>query len=279
MATKIAYTSRNAFDSIVISSLLGLEMVAIYNNYFYIISSLSAFFTIIATSISAGVGNSIILESKEKNLEDLKIINFVYMFFSGICFSILITLYQPFINMWVGDNFELPNVVMITFGIYFLIEKSIDIIGQYYDAAGLWWIGKWRGIIEAFTNLILNVVFGKLFGVMGVLLATIITILLIGLPLIAKYLFKNYFIQGKTRFLINQYIYIFVYIIIGIVTYFICLKIPTGNNIYYNLLFWGVRFIASFIISFILSICVLCKTKDFKDSYTWIKKRILKKQI
>ena len=174
MINKIAYASRNAFDSVVISSFLGLEIVAIYNNYYYIVNSLSAIMVIFTTAISAGIGNSLVIENKEKNLNDLNVINFLYMTLAGFAFSCLIVLYQPFMRIWVGDSFLFSNSIMFLFAEFFLIEKTENIIGQYFDAAGLWWKGKWKGIIEAATNFILNIILCHWLGVSGVIIATII---------------------------------------------------------------------------------------------------------
>lgn len=67
---RICYVFRDTFDSIVLSAFLGLVVLAKYNNYYYIVTTITGFLTIIKNSISAGVGNSIALESEEKNYHD-----------------------------------------------------------------------------------------------------------------------------------------------------------------------------------------------------------------
>lgn len=58
----------NSVDTIVISAFLGLTMLAIYQNYYYILTSVMGFVIIIFNSCTAGIGNSIITETKEKIL-------------------------------------------------------------------------------------------------------------------------------------------------------------------------------------------------------------------
>ncbi|MCD8044779.1 MAG: hypothetical protein LUH10_17240 [Tannerellaceae bacterium] len=70
MINKLSDTARNSFDSVIISSLLGLVMVAVYSNYYYIYSSLYSIMLVITNSVGASIGDSIAKESVEKNYND-----------------------------------------------------------------------------------------------------------------------------------------------------------------------------------------------------------------
>lgn len=74
---KIGGTISNSLDNIIISAFLGLNLVAIYNNYYYIILSLVNIMNIFYTSILAGLGNSIALESTHQNYEKFKKLTYV----------------------------------------------------------------------------------------------------------------------------------------------------------------------------------------------------------
>lgn len=60
----------NSADTIVISAFLGLTLLAVYQNYYFVMSSVCGIMEILLTSITAGLGNSYITESKEKNYTD-----------------------------------------------------------------------------------------------------------------------------------------------------------------------------------------------------------------
>ena len=77
---KVCSVFRNSFDSIVISAFLGLVVLGKYQNYFYIINSVMGIMIVLTSSITAGVGNSIIIDSKDKNYDDF--IKFQFIFFS-----------------------------------------------------------------------------------------------------------------------------------------------------------------------------------------------------
>ena len=108
LISRICAVSRNAVANILISSFIGLLSLAIYSNYLYIMTSVQGLLTIIGASILAGVGNSIVKESEEKNYKDFKKFNFLYMWISGWCFCCMVNLYQPFISLWVGKESTMP---------------------------------------------------------------------------------------------------------------------------------------------------------------------------
>ena len=64
-------------DTIVISTFLGLTALARYQNYFFIFSSVFGFVSLITSSALAGIGNSLVTESGEKNFNDLKKFAFI----------------------------------------------------------------------------------------------------------------------------------------------------------------------------------------------------------
>ena len=67
-AVKITSVIYNSVDSIVISAFLGLIVLAKYNNYYYILSAIISIVTVVFTSITSSIGNSIVLESDKKKL-------------------------------------------------------------------------------------------------------------------------------------------------------------------------------------------------------------------
>lgn len=270
MMTKVAYMSRNAFDSIIVSAMLGLTVVAMYNNYYYLSSAVSAIMVILMSSISAGIGNSIAMDSVKKNEQDMLTINFLYMSISLIAFSCFMGLYQPFMRLWVGEQYVFNDTIMIAFAVYFLVEKELNVIGQYYDAAGLWWNGKWKGVIEAIANIVLNILMCKIFGVFGIVFATIFTILFIGFPLTAYYTFKFYFKKSILKFVIQQAYQLIVFFIIGGIVYFLTRMIPFGKDLLESIFYLICRFIVSIVLSTGMLWLIYKKTKIYAQAKGWL---------
>ena len=93
---KIGSVVVDSADTIVISAFLGLTSLAIYQNYFYIMNSVYGMVGIVFVSITAGVGNSLITESIEKNYNDLRTFTFLLSGILCFCCTCFIGLYQPF---------------------------------------------------------------------------------------------------------------------------------------------------------------------------------------
>ena len=66
--SKLGAVVLNSSDSIVISAFLGLTTLAIYQNYYFILTSIIGFVTIIFNACTAGIGNSLIVGNKRKKL-------------------------------------------------------------------------------------------------------------------------------------------------------------------------------------------------------------------
>ena len=76
---KIGGVFITSVDTLVISAYLGITVLAQYNNYYYVVSAICGFVNIIHGACLAGVGNSLLTETKEKIVSDLK--KFFFLFY------------------------------------------------------------------------------------------------------------------------------------------------------------------------------------------------------
>ena len=134
-------------------------------------------------------------------------------------------------SLWASDDYLFPNYIMYLFPLYFYIMKMGDIRGVYADAAGLFWEDRWRSIIEAVANILLNYILVRLFGAFGIMIATIITLFFIGFLGSTHVIFKHYFNKGKRKYLLVQTKLLVTTIIIGITSYLVCASIMFKDNL------------------------------------------------
>lgn len=263
---KLCGVSRNSFDSIFISAFLGLTITAIYSNYYYIMQAVVALLGIIPPSILAGVGNSIVIESIEKNYTDMKKINFLYMWLTGWCTVCLSCLYQPFIQIVFGNNMLFSYGVVILFCIYFYVREMGNIRSVYSDAVGLWWENRYRALIETGANIILNYILGKKFGIYGIISATLISLFFINFIWGSNIIYKYYFKKIK---IFEYYLLSFLYMIVTLgaclLSYYFCSKIQMNNIIGLVL-----KFIICTLISNTVFYLIYRKTKLFNISINWV---------
>ena len=258
---KICGTFRSSFDSVVISAFLGLVVLAKYENYFFVANSVIGILTIISSGITAGIGNSMVTETKEKNYHDFFRFFFLYEWIAGWCTVCLFCLYQPFMEIWVGKELMLGNEVVLLMCCYFFVLKAGDMCYVYRQAAGIWWNDKFRTMVEAFANLVLV----KYFGVVGVLLATVVTMILINFVWGGKVLFKSYFEKNTFAYYGKILFYALITVIAAFVTNRICSLLP-GTGI--------ASFVGKMAVCCVVpNICYLLffsKTKEFRESIPFV---------
>ena len=262
MIQRLCSTTRNALDSIVISSFLGLTAVTMYGNYYYIVSAVHGVLGIIQNSLSAGIGNSIAVESAEKNHNDMHKFIFIYAWISGWCTICMACLYQPFMRIWMGESLMFPVHIMLTFCLYFYSMCMGDIRSLYTTGAGLWWEGRYRSIMESLANIVLNIVLGYFFGVFGVILSTLISILIVNFGYGSHIVFKYYFKNGRLKYFFAKHaLYAAVTLAVGAVTFFLCGLISINKTA--DLI---IKALICILIPNLLYFAVYSRTKMFKES-------------
>lgn len=182
VVSKIGSTLVTSFDAIVISMYLGIAILGKYNNYNYIMTSVIGFVQLLFTAVGAGIGNSLKTESKEKNYRDFIELTYINDWILCFCSACFLSLYQPFITLWIGDDFLLPMTSVVLIVIYFYAQRMPSVLSTYRDAAGIWEKDQFRPIVVGVSNLILNVILVKHIGLPGVLLSSILTWIGIGIP-------------------------------------------------------------------------------------------------
>lgn len=227
--SKIGGIIYDSADTIVISSFLGLTALAIYQNYFYILNAITGLITVVFSACTAGIGNSIVVETKEKNYKDLNKFTFIICWGAGFCAVCLLCLYQPFMELWVGKDLMLSSSAVICFVVYFFVRQLNSLFNTYKDASGMWHEDRFRPLVAALTNLALNLILVQFIGLYGILISTVLAIVCVGMPWLLHNLFTVIFEKKYlVGYLKNLLYYCFIILINCTITYFICTKVNAG---------------------------------------------------
>lgn len=249
-------------DTIVISAFLGLTVLAVYQNYYFILSSVIGFISIVFGSCTAGIGNSIIVESKQKNYDDLKKFTFIISWITGTCVCCFACLYQPFMELWVGKELMLEFSAVICFCIYFFVFEINQLLNTYKDAAGIWHEDRFRPLVTAIVNLSLNLLMVQFLGVYGIILSTVLSMLFVGMPWLLHNLFTILFDKKELYvYLLRLGFYAAVSFVVCLVCCIICFHLELSG-------FMGliVRGIVCVLISNISFYFAYCKMPEFSQS-------------
>lgn len=270
---KFGNTISTSLDSIVVSSFLGLSLLAIYSNYFYIVSSLMSFIWVCISATTAGLGNSMVVDNVESNYHKFKKLNMLNQWAICWCVPCLICLYQHFMLMWVGDKLTAGMDLAIYMTIYFLVGESRKVVMVFKDAAGMWWADKWKPIVGCTVNLFLNITTVQIIGMNGVIISTIVSYLFVEMPWETHVLFKNYFRMSEKIYYIDTLKYWLVTIGCTVASWILCSFLPSTG-----LIFFFVKGILCVALSNVVFYILFHMTSEYKELSQLIFNRFRKKR-
>ena len=167
-----------------------LQTVAYYGNYTMIVSKLDALINNVLTSTSAGIGNLIAEGDHNKILKIYWEVMAIRFWIASVFIFALYHLLPPFISLWLGEEYILPNSILVLILISYFLGIIRGTNEQFILGYGLF-ADVWSPFIEAITLIGIAILGGKLWGFEGVLLGSISSTTLI------IYIWKPYYLFKK----------------------------------------------------------------------------------
>lgn len=244
-------------DNIIISAFKGSILAGYLSNYSIVTIALQTIITQIFTAQQATYGNYIIIEKDKKKQREMTD-NYYYISFiiANLCMVCCINLFNPFIRLYLGNEFLLGHDVVILLSINLALTILCIVPSQIFAVFKLYHYDKKIVASSAFINIIVSILLVKSLGVSGVLIGTLITSLI--------YIFSRLYIISKKVFNISFTYYfskILKYLFISICT--IGISHLTLKNMCYDS--WSAIIWTGFyllIISLLLSIVLTIKAPE-----------------
>lgn len=219
-------------DQILIFIFVSLKMVAYYGNYALIFSKISSLFVSVFNSISAGIGDLVAENDKEKINNIFWELMVTRFYFSGIIVAFGYFLVNPFISLWLGDEYILSKTVVLLLCVntYFMLTRGV--VDSFNHAYGLY-ADIWSAWTEAIINITITVSVALHFGLIGVLLGKTVSLVFIVLWWKPLYLFRCGFKKSAWYYFRRVSLYYLGFIILGAFIYFldIYLEINPSSSI------------------------------------------------
>jgi O-antigen/teichoic acid export membrane protein len=275
MIQKICGASRNTFASIFISAFISLSVVGIYNNYYMVFAALTYTMGLIPAAMVSGIGNDVQTSSVEDNYNSLRKFNCMFMLISTIISVCMFSLYQPFMELWMGRGYMFGYSTVILLVVSFYLLRMGDIRSIWVDAVGLYWEIRWRAVLEAVLNIALNYIFIQIWGVNGLIAGTIISLFLVNFIYSSSITFKYYF--GYKRLIpyyLIQMFHIAAMAVICSVCYYTFTAIEHILGISNLWIIFVERFLLSITFSIIGLFLAFHRTNDYKLAVSWIKLKV-----
>lgn len=173
--SRFGHVVLNGTDNIIISAVVGVLWVGRLSNYTLICDSVTSVLCQITAAITGSLGNFFATEDKHAGYALFKKVEFLNFWLYGFSFIALVTLLDPFVQIWAGDRFVLGLPISIVIAINFFVAGYMNTLWVFRSTLGLFKQGKFRPILVAILNIVLSIVLGRLWGVFGVLFATFLS--------------------------------------------------------------------------------------------------------
>ncbi|AQY51335.1 oligosaccharide transporter (flippase) [Listeria weihenstephanensis FSL R9-0317] len=192
-------------ESIFITYFLGLQMTGIYSNYTLIFS---AVVSILARAMRGLLGSLGQMNAKNDLEQSYRVFNKLYLVI-GIVYSViglmLFFIINPFIGLWIGDSFILPQYVVLVLVIQFFINGMQYPAYSYRTTLGLYTNGRLSPVALIFIYGVLSVLLIPRIGVAGSALSMFAARLCTTTWVDPYLVFHDFFKRKSGRFIWRHY--------------------------------------------------------------------------
>lgn len=176
--TRIAGVIGSGTDNLIISKIIGLTTVGLVSNYTLIINAINSLLWSALNGIVNSIGDFNVDSSIERRrtvFDQIYIASYIVFIFVGVC---IVALVNPFIQLWLGPDFVLDIAIPFSLVLSIFIGGINFAAYSFRISLGYFKEVQWFYVAYAALNIALSIIAGKVWGAVGVFLATSISRLL-----------------------------------------------------------------------------------------------------
>ena len=223
---KVAGVASTPVSNVVITGFVGLGATSLYGNYLLIVNAVSRIMERLFDSITASVGNLKSSESEERSYEIFKATFFINAFmYAAICGGMLCA-FNPFIEVWLGEEWCFPIGIVVMIVLLFYVKGMRNTSLTFTSAYGLYWYTKWKAVLEAVLLPVMALILVRPLGIVGVLLAGVLSSVCIATLYEAWAVYRHGFHRPLRRFAWAYVKYTAVTVVAVAISFAICSFIP-----------------------------------------------------
>lgn len=228
---KIGGTLVNTADSVIISAFIGVVLLGKYTNYTTIVTALSGVLALLFSPLTSVIGHLFIEEQTalKKYFNFFHTFNFIIgtVFFLGY-YAVIDPLVALCFDAGGTGDLTLSKSISFVITLNYFIQFMRQTVLLFKDATGAFYFDRWKPLVEGVLNIALSVLFVQLFGVVGVIAATILTNLFICHIVEPYVLYKHIFHKNATGYYMKNYAYLALFLAALVVLSFLTV---TGNGL------------------------------------------------
>lgn len=184
----------NSTDNILISVLVGTLQVGLYSNYSLIISNVRKILLLIPDAAAGSIGNLAVSESRERCHQVLCRMTFIIYLVTTFCSACILCMSDPFVEILFGRKYLMDDILQYSFVVNFFYFVVREPLWRMMMVSGLFAKDKNISILGSSINLVVSIVLGLKWGILGIMLGTTCTLIIQ--------------IMLKTRLLYREFLYL-----------------------------------------------------------------------
>ena len=269
---KIGGVLVNTADSLIISAFIGIVVLGKYSNYLTIMTAMTGVLMLCFSPLTSVIGHMFVEQNKD---EAQKYLNFfhTFNFVLGVIFFLgYYAVIDNLITLLFSDGLELAKTISFVITLNYFIQFMRQAVGLFVDATGTFYNSRWKPLFEGITNVGLSILFVLIFpeeyNIVGVIVATIITNILICHVVDPHVLYKYALKLSAKNYYIQNYLYIGIFTVALTALHFA--MISNGSQ-------WVELFAngaISLAFSFVICATVILLDKNFRNYLISILKRL-----
>ena len=259
---KLSMILVNSSDNIIITFFSGLKIVGYTSNYVLFSGILDSLTKTLFDGLTAGIGNLNATGDHEEKYRFFKTLQFTSYFISGWMSIGIWLVSSDLVALCFGSEFLLSPDIPFILGLNFYILRMNNSANIYRETMGLFKYGQYTLIFTAGINIAVSILFGKIWGVFGILLATSVARLTTNEWYIPYCVFKHGLDRNPVLYFTEYLKYAFFVAVEGGICFAVCHFIrfvPLVNVI--------LKMIVCTAVPFVVTILVFRRTDEYKYLY------------
>lgn len=247
-------------SNVIISALIGIREVGLISNYTMVILAVQGILGQITNSFTASIGNVNTTETPLKKEEIFNKMFFIIVWIYGFTSLGLLIFLNPFITVWLGESYVLSDMMVFALVLFFYIQGVHSVLTTYRITSGIFVKGKYVPIFAAILNIILSLLLGNIFGLIGILISPPIARLITYGIVDPLLIYVNVFNSKPKTYFIKYFKYICLY---GIV--YIMFKQMIHHIVISNIFILILAALGMTIVFNVIMVVILYKKSEFKE--------------
>lgn len=265
----------NGTDNLIMAKCVSVVSVGLYSNYYLIKNTLISVTSLLFQSVTASIGNlGAETEDTVRKEQVFRVLNFIGAWTYGFCSICLFVLYNPFISLWLGEAylFDWKTVAVIVINFYMLGMRQPVLTER--DALGIFWHDRYKPLFESVINLVASIPLALYFGIVGVLLGTLISTITTSFWVEPYVLYKYGFHKNCLSYF-GQY---FIYTVTTVAAGAVCFCLASYVHFSTPIINFAVKMLICATVPNILFLLIYCRTSAFQTVWSIVRRKTLRKK-